>query len=180
MRSLLLFSMVLSIAAVLSGAPGTGTVYEYSLKTIDGTSAPLSQFKGKVVMFVNVASQCGYTPQYVGLQELYSHYKDRGFVIVGVPANNFGGQEPGTNEEIKTFCSRKYNVTFPMMSKVSVKGGDIVPLYQYLTSETGGDIKWNFTKILIGKDGKIIRRFEPAVTPDSDEVKQAVEQALAR
>src|SRR3954451_12436051 len=180
MRSVLLFSMVLTVAAVLSGAPGTGTVYEYSLKTIDGAAAPLSQYKGKVVMFVNVASQCGYTPQYAGLQDLYSHYKDRGFVIVGVPANNFGGQEPGTNEEIKTFCSRKYSVTFPMMSKVSVKGGDTVPLYQYLTSETGGDIKWNFTKILIGKDGKIIRRFEPAVTPDSDEVKQAVEQALAR
>ncbi len=180
MRSLLLFSMILMIATIVSGAPGGGTVYDYSLNTIDGAAAPLTQFKGKVVMFVNVASQCGYTPQYAGLQELYSHYKDRGFVIVGVPANNFGGQEPGSNEEIKTFCSRKYSVTFPMMSKVSVKGGDMVPLYQYLTSETGGDIKWNFTKILIGKDGKIIRRFEPAVTPDSAEVKQAVEQALAR
>jgi glutathione peroxidase len=129
------------------------SVHEISMTSIDGKPVPLSSFKGKTVMFVNVASQCGYTPQYAGLQSLYEKYKDRGFVIVGVPANNFGSQEPGTNEEIKTFCTRKYNVTFPMMSKVSVKGDDMTPLYQYLT-ETGGDVKWNFTKFLVGKDGK--------------------------
>jgi len=168
--------------ALMAGdaAAASASLYDFRMEAIEGGPLALSAYRGKPVLVVNTASFCGYTPQYAGLQELYSHYKDRGFVIVGVPANNFGGQEPGSNEEIKTFCSRKYSVTFPMMSKVSVKGGDMVPLYQYLTSETGGDIKWNFTKILIGKDGKIIRRFEPAVTPDSDEVKQAVEQALAR
>ena len=116
-------------------------------------------------MLVNVASKCGYTPQYTGLQSLYDKYKIADLVIVGVPANNFGGQEPGTNEEIKTFCSRNYNVTFPMMSKVSVKGDDKIPLYGYLTENTGGDVKWNFTKFLVDKNGKIVNRFESKVTP---------------
>lgn len=156
------------------------SVHDFSLTTIDGQPAPLSQYKGKVVLLVNVASQCGYTPQYAGLQSLYQKYKDKGLVIVGVPANNFGGQEPGSNEEIKTFCSRKYNVTFPMMSKVSVKGSDMIPLYGYLTSQTGGDVKWNFTKFLVGKDGKIVKRFESGVTPESSEMTGAVEQALAK
>jgi len=155
-------------------------VHEFSLNTIDGQPASLSKYKGKVMLLVNVASQCGYTPQYTGLQSLYQKYKDKGLVIVGVPANNFGGQEPGTNEEIKTFCERKYNVSFPMMSKVSVKGGDMVPLYGYLTSETGGDVKWNFTKFLVGKDGKIVQRFESKVAPDAAELTSAVEQALAK
>jgi len=132
---------------------------------------------------VNVSSKCGFTPQYAGLEALYRKYKDRGFVVIGVPANNFGGQEPGTNEEIKTFCSRTYNVTFPMMSKVSVKGPDIDPLYGFLTSKDGnpasaGDIKWNFTKFLVGRDGKILARFESAVKPDSPELTSAVEAAL--
>ncbi len=156
------------------------SVHEFSLNTIDGKPAPLSQYKGKVLLLVNVASQCGYTPQYAGLQSLFSKYKDKGLVIVGVPANNFGGQEPGTNEDIKTFCERKYNVTFPMMSKVSVKGSDMIPLYGYLTSETGGDVKWNFTKFLVGKDGKIVQRFESKVTPESPEMTGAIEQALSR
>jgi glutathione peroxidase len=128
---------------------------------------------------VNVASKCGYTPQYTGLQSLYDKYKDRGLVVLGVPANNFGGQEPGTDEEIKTFCSRTYNVSFPMMSKVSVKGSDMNPLYGYLT-QTGGDVKWNFTKFLVGKDGKVIQRFESKVAPDSAELTGAIEQALGR
>jgi glutathione peroxidase len=161
-------------------ACAAASIYDYSLNTIDGSPAPLSQFKGKVVLLVNVASKCGYTPQYTGLEALYEKYKDKGFVIVGVPANNFGAQEPGTNEEIKTFCSRTYNVKFPMMSKVSVKGDDKDPLYTYLTSQTGGDIKWNFTKFLVGRDGKIISRFESKVTPESPEVTQAVETALGR
>jgi glutathione peroxidase len=176
MLSLLLF------ASALTGA--AKNVFDYTLKTIDGEPAPLSVYKGKVVMLVNVASRCGFTPQYTALESIYEKYKERGFVIIGIPANNFGAQEPGTNQEIKTFCQSKYNVTFPMMSKVSVKGEDKAPLYQYLTdksanSKTGGDIQWNFTKFLVGADGQIIARFEPKVTPDSPEVTGAIEQALA-
>ncbi|HYP09182.1 MAG TPA: glutathione peroxidase [Bryobacteraceae bacterium] len=155
------------------------SVHEFSLTSIDGKPAPLSAYKGKVVMLVNVASKCGYTPQYTGLQALYDKYKDRGLVVVGVPANNFGGQEPGTNEEIQTFCSRTYNVNFPLMSKVSVKGADMIPLYGYITQNTGGDIKWNFTKVLVDKNGKILQRFESKITPDSPELVAAVEKALA-
>ena len=127
---------------------------------------------------MNVASKCGFTPQYTALEAVYEKYKDQGLVVMGFPANNFMAQEPGTNEEIKTFCSRKYNVTFPMYSKISVKGDDKAPLYQFLTEQKGGDIKWNFTKFLIGRDGTIIARFEPKVTPDSPEVVAAIEKAL--
>ena len=166
-------------------AAGEGkTVFDYTLNTIDGQPAPLAAYKGKIVLLVNVASRCGFTPQYTALESIYARYKDRGFVIIGIPANNFGAQEPGTNQEIKTFCQSKYNVTFPMMSKVSVKGEDKTPLYQYLTDKsvnpkTGGDIQWNFTKFLVGPEGQIIARFEPKVTPDSPEVTGAIEQALA-
>src|ERR1700737_688366 len=162
---------------------GEKSIFDFTLNTIDGQPAPLATYKGKVVMLVNVASRCGYTPQYTALESTYEKYKDRGFVIIGIPANNFGAQEPGTNQEIKTFCQSKYNVTFPMMAKVSVKGDDKTPLYQYLTDKsanpkTGGDIKWNFTKFLVGPDGQIIERFEPKVTPDSPEVIAAIEKAL--
>ena len=127
----------LLVGALLTAASGfAASVYDYTLKTIDGKPKSLSDFKGKVVLLVNVASRCGYTPQYEGLESLYKKYKDQGLVIVGVPANNFGGQEPGTNEEIKTFCKSKYGVTFPMMAKVSVKGDDKTPLYQYLTDKS--------------------------------------------
>ncbi len=160
------------------------SVYDYTLNSIDGQSTPLSSFKGKVVMLVNVASRCGYTPQYAGLESLYEKNKDKGFVIVGIPANNFMSQEPGTNAEIKAFCKSKYDVKFPIMSKVSVAGSDKTPLYQYLTSEkanpkTGGEIKWNFTKFLIGRDGEILNRFEPAVKPDDSALTSAVSAALA-
>ena len=159
-------------------------VYEFTLNSINGQTAPLAAYKGKVVMLVNVASRCGFTPQYSALETVYEKYKDRGFVIIGIPANNFGAQEPGSNQEIKTFCSTKYHVSFPMMSKVSVKGDDKTPLYQFLTDksanpETGGDIKWNFTKFLIGPDGRVITRFEPDVTPDAPQVTVAIEKALA-
>jgi glutathione peroxidase len=154
------------------------SVHEFTMKSIDGKSAPFSAYKGKVLLIVNVASRCGYTPQYAGLQALYDKYKDRGLVLVGVPANNFGGQEPGTDDEIKTFCSRNYGVTFPMMSKVSVQGDDKTPLYQYLTAEKG-EVKWNFTKFLVGKDGKVMTRFDSAVKPDSAELAGAIEKALA-
>jgi len=170
----------ITLAASLFGA---SSVLEYTLNSIDGKPAPLAQYKGKVVMIVNVASFCGYTPQYEGLEKLYEKYKDQGFVILGFPANNFGAQEPGTNEEIKTFCTRNYSVTFPMYAKISVKGADKHPLYQFLTDKqtnpsSGGEIQWNFTKFLIGRDGKVIARFESAVTPESAEVNSAVEKAL--
>jgi glutathione peroxidase len=156
--------------------------YNFTLNSIDGKPAPLADYKGKVVLVVNVASQCGYTPQYSALESIYEKYKDQGFVILGFPANNFGAQEPGTNEEIKTFCTRKYSVTFPIYAKISVKGSDQAPLYAYLTKDTDpairGDIKWNFTKFLIDRSGNVIQRFEPAVTPDSKEVVAAIEKQL--
>jgi glutathione peroxidase len=154
------------------------SVHEFSMKSIDGKQTPLDDYKGKVVLFVNVASQCGYTPQYAGLQSLYEKYQSKGLVVVGVPANDFGSQEPGSDAEIKTFCSRNYNVTFPMLSKVVVKGSGKVPLYEYLT-QTGGEVKWNFTKFLVGKDGKVRARFESGTGPDSKELAGAVEKALA-
>jgi glutathione peroxidase len=158
--------------------PAATNVHEFTLNDIDGKPVSLAEFKGKVVLIVNVASRCGFTPQYAGLEALYEKYKGQGFVIVGVPANNFGAQEPGTNEEIKTFCTRKYNVSFPMLAKVSVKGDDITPLYKYLTETKGGDVKWNFTKFLIGKDGQVAERFESAVKPDDPALTAAVERAL--
>jgi glutathione peroxidase len=162
---------------------GASSVYEFTLNSIDGQPMPLQNFQGKVMLIVNVASKCGFTPQYEGLEAVYEKYKDQGFVIVGFPANNFMGQEPGTNEEIKTFCSTKYNVKFPLYSKISVKGGDKAPLYQFLTDttanpKTGGEIKWNFTKFLVDRNGKVIARFESPVKPDSPEVTAAIEKAL--
>jgi glutathione peroxidase len=153
------------------------SVHDFTMNSIDGKAQPLAAFKGKAVLIVNVASQCGYTPQYKGLEALYQKYKGQGLVIVGVPANNFGAQEPGSDAEIKTFCERNYKVTFPMMSKVSVKGADMTPLYAMLT-KTGGDVKWNFTKFLVGKDGQVVKRFESGVDPESPELMKAVEEAL--
>ena len=171
-----------SLAAMAALGRASESVYDFTPSSIDGQPAPLSAWKGKVLLLVNVASKCGFTPQYKALESTYESYKDRGLVIVGFPANNFGGQEPGSNEEIKTFCSRTYNVQFPMMSKVSVKGEDQTPLYSFLTKEANpaiaGDIKWNFTKFLVNREGRVIARFEPAVTPDSPEVKAAIEKAL--
>ena len=173
--------MLLSISVLLLGAAlfGAASVYEFTLNSIDGAAAPLAAYKGKVLLLVNVASKCGFTPQYKALEAVYQNYQDKGLVIAGFPANNFGAQEPGTNEEIKTFCTRTYSVTFPMYAKISVKGADIAPLYEFLTKSTGGDIKWNFTKFLIGKDGRIIARFESPVKPDSPDVTAAIEKALA-
>lgn len=177
MRSLL---AVLAMAIPLFAAD---SVYEFTPKSIEGAAAPLTAYKGKVLLMVNVASKCGYTPQYAGLESLHQRYKDRGLVVMGFPANNFGGQEPGTEAEIKTFCSRNYNVTFPLFSKISVAGDDKHPLYQYLTSKTsnpstGGDVKWNFTKFLVGKDGKVVARFDSRVAPDAPELTAAIEKAL--
>lgn len=180
-----ILSLALLFAASFLVAADAKSIYDFTMNSIDGQPVSLKSYKGKVVLLVNVASKCGYTPQYAGLEKLYEKYKDKGFVIVGVPANNFAQQEPGTNEEIKTFCSRKYNVSFPMMSKVSVLGEDKTPLYRYLTDKDSdpkfaGDIKWNFTKFLFDRNGNPVARFEPSVTPDSAEVQAAVESALGK
>jgi len=164
-------------------ALGASSVHEFTMKALDGKQVPLADFKGKVMLVVNVASQCGYTYQYEGLQALYVKYKDRGLVLTGFPANNFGGQEPGSDAEIGAFCKSKFGVTFPMFSKISVKGSDKAPLYQFLTDskanpKTGGEIQWNFTKFLVDRNGQVIRRFEPEVEPDSKEIEAAVEAVL--
>jgi glutathione peroxidase len=152
------------------------SVDDFEMKTIDGETVSLSQYDGKVKLFVNVASRCGNTPQYEGLQALYEKYKDQGLVILGFPANNFGQQEQGTDAEIKTFCTREYGVTFPMFSKISVKGADQHPLYQYLTTETGKQIDWNFAKILVGKNGEVVEQFAAKTQPLSAEVVGAIEK----
>lgn len=163
--------------------PKVSSIYEFKMKNIDGSDVSLETYKGKVVMIVNTASKCGYTPQYEQLQAVYDKYKDKDFVILGFPANNFLGQEPGTDSEIKEFCSLKYKVTFPMFSKISVKGADQHPLYTYLTNEKSnpgfsGDIGWNFEKFLLGKDGKTIARWKSNVKPDDPQVIEAIEKAL--
>lgn len=159
------------------------SLHDYSVRSIDGTSVDLSAYKGKAVLIVNVASFCGYTKQYAPLESLYRKYKDKGLVILGFPANDFGAQEPGTNDEIKAFCSTKYDVTFPMFEKVVVKGSDKAPLFQFLTSGGGnealaGEIDWNFEKFLVGKNGAVVARFKSRVDPLSSELTSAIEAAL--
>lgn len=159
------------------------SMYEFAMKDIDGNNVKLDAYKGKVVMIVNTASKCGNTPQYEGLEALYTKYKDKGFVILGFPANNFMGQEPGTEKEIKEFCTLKYGVTFPMFSKISVKGADQHPFYTFLTSKESdpgfdGDITWNFEKFLTDKSGKVIARFTPKTKPDDPKIVEAIENAL--
>ena len=183
MRKLILILMLCVACASLSAEPKS--IYDFTMKSIDGDHVSLKSYSGKVVLLVNVASKCGFTPQYAALESLYEKYKDKGLVIVGVPANNFMSQEPGTDEEIKKFCSNKYNVTFPMMSKVSVLGDDKTPLYVFLTGKDtdpqfAGDIKWNFTKFLFDRNGNPVARFEPNVTPDSAQVTTAIESALGK
>ena len=176
---LTLLVAMMSFSAALFAAE---SVYNFTLPSIDGEPTSLANYKGKVVLLVNVASRCGFTPQYSALESIYEKYKDRGFVILGFPANNFGGQEPGTNAEIKNFCSTKYSVSFPMFAKVSVKGDDCTALYQYLTKQANpkltGDIKWNFTKFLVDRNGHVVARFESPVKPDSPEVTTAIEKQL--
>jgi glutathione peroxidase len=160
------------------------SIYEFTMNDIDGNPINLEIFRNKVILIVNVASKCGFTPQYKGLQELYEEFKDDGFLILGFPANNFLSQEPGTNSEIKQFCSLNYKVSFPMFSKVSVKGNDMSPLYEFLTDKEtdpgfSGKIKWNFTKFLINRNGDIVDRFAPMTRPDSKKVKNRIGQLLA-
>jgi glutathione peroxidase len=160
-------------------------VLNFTMNSLDGKPVNLSKYQGKVVLMVNVASKCGYTPQYKGLQALHEKYKDKGLAILGFPANNFGEQEPGTDSDIATFCEKNYGVTFDMFSKVSVKGDDQCDLYKHLTSEKtdpkfAGEIKWNFEKFLIARDGTIIKRFNSKMTPASDEMIKTIEAELAK
>lgn len=159
-----------------------GSLHDIKLKDIDGKDTTLAAYKGKAVLIVNVASKCGYTKQYTGLEATYQKFKDKGFVILGFPCNQFGGQEPGSNEEIKQFCSSKFNVTFPLFDKVEVNGVNRHPLYVALAGKDSafpGDIKWNFNKFLISKEGKILGRYDSKVAPESEELTKAIEAALA-
>jgi glutathione peroxidase len=156
-------------------------LYSFTMKTIDGKDKNLSEYKGKVLMLVNVASKCGHTPQYKGLESLYEKYKDKGFMILGFPANNFLRQEPGTDEEIQNFCTVNYGVTFDMFSKISVKGDDQHPLYRYLTEESPfpGSVKWNFQKYLVDRRGTVVEQYAPGTEPTEKEVSAEIEKLLA-
>lgn len=155
-------------------------ILNFNVKRLDGTPADLNEYKGKVVLIVNTASECGLTPQYAGLERLHEKYKDRGLAVLGFPSNDFGAQEPGSDPQIAEFCKANYGVEFDMFSKVAVKGPEKAPLYQTLTATPGfsGEIEWNFEKFLLGRDGAVIARFKPPVEPESAEVVQAIESAL--
>jgi glutathione peroxidase len=182
MKTIILMLTVLSLAKIaLAGEPGL--LLNIPLKDINGNDTSLNAYSGKVILLVNVASKCGFTPQYAGLEALYEKYKDKGLVIVGVPSNDFASQEPGTAEEIKAFCKQNYGVTFPLMEKVHVKGAEKCPLYVALTgpdSKFPGEVGWNFNKFLIARNGQLVQRFPSKVKPDSSELVSAVENALAK
>jgi glutathione peroxidase len=165
--------------------PSAASPLEFTVTDINGKSIDLAKYRGRVVLIVNTASKCGFTPQYAGLEKLYQADKDRGLAILGFPANDFGHQEPGTNEEIVQFCSTKYKVTFDLFSKIVVKGDGQAPLYQFLTDEKanapfGGAIAWNFTKFLVARDGRVVNRFASKVAPDDPQLIKAVEAELAK
>jgi len=177
-----------SLAAFAAGAaekvaPPAQNALSFTVQDIDGKDVNLSTYKGKVILLLNVASKCGNTPQYEGLEKIYTKYKDKGFVVMGFPANNFNSQEPGTNAEIKEFCASTYHVDFPMFAKISAKGPDMPPLFKYLTAQdcqplSKGDIAWNFEKFLINKDGKLIGRFGNRTPPEDPTIISAIETAL--
>jgi glutathione peroxidase len=178
----LLLSLLVLGSAVLFGGD-MDSIYTFSVDDIDGNTGTLKPYEGNVMLIVNTASKCGFTYQYEGLQTLYETYKDQGLVILGFPTNDFMGQEPGTNEEIKEFCSLNFNVSFPMFSKITVKGKNMHPLYDYLTSkktnpEFAGKISWNFNKFLIDREGNIVNRFSSKVKPGDPKVIEAIETAL--
>jgi glutathione peroxidase len=182
----LLCSFVLGTLAQAQENNGkVAPVLNFKMKGLDGKMVDLAQFQGKVVLIVNVASECGYTPQYEGLQKLYKDYAKEGLVVLGVPSNDFGAQEPGTDVEIAQFCKKNYGVEFPMLSKVKVKGNAQTPLYKYLTSKEtnpkfGGAIGWNFDKFLIGRDGSIVARFPAGTEPTSDDLVNRVKKELGK
>jgi glutathione peroxidase len=170
------------LVSTLSAAPAPDLL-KIPVKDISGKDTKLADLGGKAVLVVNVASKCGYTRQYAGLESLYKAYKDKGLIVVGVPCNDFGGQEPGTEAEILSFCSSKYNVTFPLMGKVAIKGDAPHPLFSTLTGEAAGHpgpVKWNFNKFLIAKDGSLAARFDSKVEPESEELKAAIDKALSK
>jgi len=175
MKTLSFFTLLLFLSSALTPAQDRKTLYDFSVNSINGNDYNLSQLKGKKVLIVNTASKCGNTPQYAELQELYDTYNDKGFIIIGFPANNFMSQEPGTNEEIATFCRINYGVTFPMMEKISVKGKDMHPLYAWLTqkSQNGkfdAEVSWNFQKFMIDEKGNVVGFAKPTTNPMSDEI----------
>jgi len=179
--SLLITCCTLLMSATLSAEDSN--LYTIPLKDIDGKDTSLKAYAGKAVLIVNVASECGFTPQYQGLEALYRKYKDKGLVVLGFPCNDFGGQEPGTNTEIKKFCSSRYEVTFPLFDKLHTKGPEQHPLYTALsgpTSPVAGPVTWNFNKYLISRDGKILAHYESDVEPDSSTLTKAIEGALAK
>jgi glutathione peroxidase len=155
----------------------------HTVQSINGEAVELSSYRGRTLLIVNTASECGFTPQYEGLEKLYETYKDRGLVVLGFPSNDFGGQEPGSAEEIVTFCKKSYGVTFPLFAKIHAKGPEIAPLYKTLTEDTPagikGEVRWNFTKFLVDRQGAVVARFEPKVTPQSAELTAAVETTLS-
>jgi glutathione peroxidase len=167
---------LLALSAV--AAVGTPSFYDFTVNTLDGNPKRMADYKGKVLLVVNTASECGYTPQYAGLETLYEKYRDRGVVVLGFPSNDFGGQEPGTAEEIRTFCRTKFDVQFPMFEKLHTKGDDQAPVYRFLAAKHG-EPKWNFHKYVVGKDGQVHAAFGSKVTPESPELAAAVEAALA-
>ena len=174
--------MIGTIAFISAAAHAADSVYDIPLKDIDGKDTSLKAYKGQVMLVVNVASKCGFTPQYTALEAIYTKYSAQGLVVCGFPCNQFHAQEPGTDADIKEFCTSKFNVTFPMFDKLEVNGDNRHPLYVWLAGKDSpfpGDIRWNFTKFLIGRDGKIAARFDSKVTPDSEEVTKAIEAALA-
>jgi glutathione peroxidase len=179
MKSIPLFTALVCMQTLALSA---GSLYDIPVKDIDGKESSLKDYQGKVLLVVNVASKCGLTPQYKALEAIHEKYKAQGFTVLGFPCNQFLGQEPGTNEEIKQFCSSKYNVSFPLFDKLEVNGPNRHPLYVALAGDGSpfpGNIKWNFGKFLVGRDGKILKRFEPRTTPDSPEVIEAIQAALA-
>jgi glutathione peroxidase len=176
------FPLIAALLFMQTLALTAGSIHDIAVKDIDGKDQSLKAYKGQVLLIVNVASHCGLTPQYKSLEALHEKYKGKQFAVLGFPCNQFAGQEPGTNEEIKQFCSSKYSVTFPLFDKIEVNGAGRHPLYAALAGQESpfpGDIKWNFGKFLVGRDGKILKRFEPKTTPDSPEVTAAIEAALA-
>ncbi len=178
-------AVLLSWAAARAATPeGQGPVIDHVVKSLSGEDVDLKQFRGKALLIVNTASECGYTPQYAGLEKLYETYKGRGLLVLGFPSNDFGGQEPGSAEEIATFCRKNYGVTFPMMAKVHAKGPEQAPLYRTLTDggppAFRGEVKWNFTKFLIDAQGRVVGRFEPKVTPEAPELARAIEAVLPK
>jgi glutathione peroxidase len=180
MKTIILLLAMIGLAQIAL-ADNSGALESIPLKDINGNDTSLGAYSGKVILLVNVASKCGFTPQYAALESLYEKYKDKGLVIVGVPCNDFGGQEPGTAEEIKAFCTSKYSVTFPLMEKVHVKGAEKCPLYVVLTGKGAkfpGEITWNFNKFLIDRKGEVVQRFNSPVKPDDTKLVQAVEAAL--